>query len=507
MLSIVLFFVSGALADTGTTADTTFPGWHAEPRRSQPPPDPPEPAKSQARNKSNPSPDWVVVQEHPALERDSTVALEILEHPVMAALVWPFDNLLAPTAKFVLRPVRKAIRYGERTQVIDRGLRLVHPDSVETRWLYPVATLDGSEGSAWGLTYLDQDFLGRKWNFRTSGRVAVQKDVGGSLSLTLPVMKPLGQRIWGGASASRSQAQGVRIPGMWEAGDPASQGAVSMERIQWTVGSGAGLPWAGSVWVYFASEWLRAGEPLRWDLELPSGDSVPWLARGDRGTEGEETDRTVAIGWNWSDQNLSGAPSSGGAAGVKGWRTWAVGGGDAAGIEANAARYFLIGKERYIYRAEDLKPYLDLDAKEVVRILDPSTLRQRLTQRKILALHARVAKMWEIDPKGIPTSFYLFPSMGGGAPARAYPGSFLVDRAVAGISAEYRWPVWKYVDGTAFAEIAWADAGWWIPRWEQLAPGFGTGLRVRLDNRFLFRTHLSIGRVGIRYAMTSSSEF
>lgn len=500
MLSILLTFLFCG------DADSAFPGWIA-PSRKAPPPTATTNAKRATANNGNHSSDWMVIQEHPALQRDSTVTLDILEHPVMSALVWPFDNILAPTAKFLLRPVRKAVRYGERTHTIDRGLRLVHPDSVETRWLYPIATLDGSEGSAWGLTYLDQDFLGRKWNFRTSGRVAVQRDVGGSLSLTLPGMRPLGQQFWGTTSASRSQAVGIRIPGMWDAGSPTTQGAVSMKKIQWSVGSAFPFPLASSVWINYASEWLSVGQPLRWDLELPSADTVPWLSGGDRGTSGEETDRTLSVGWNWSDQNLSGAPSSGGAIGVRGWRAWAMGGGDAAGFEATIARYFLIGKERYVYRAEDLKPYLDLDAKEVVRILDPSTLRQRLTQRKILALHARVARMWEVDPSGIPTSFFLFPTMGSGAPARAYPGGFLVDRAVAGISAEYRWPVWKYVDGTAFAEVAWADAGWWVPRWEQVAPGFGTGLRVRLDNRFLFRTHVSIGRVGVRYAMTSSSEF
>lgn len=500
MLSILLTLL--ACGD----ADSTFPGWIA-PSQIAPPPSAAVKAPRNSANTGSHSSDWMVIQEHPALQRDSTVTLDILEHPVMAVVVWPFDNILAPTAKFMLRPVRKAVRYGERTQTIDRGLRLVHPDSVETRWLYPVATLDGSEGAAWGLTYLDQDFLGRQWDFRSSGRVAVQTDVSGSLSLTLPGSKAWGQQFWGSTAASRSKAVGVRIPGLWGAGDPANQGAVSMDRIQWSLGNAIALPWASSAWINYSSEWLSVGQPLRWDLELPSADTVPWLSGGDRGTNGEETDRTLSVGWNNSSQNLSGAPSSGGTMGVKAWRTWAAGGGDAAGFEANFVRYVLIGKERYVYRAEDLKPYLDLDAKEVVRILDPSTLRQRLTQRKILALHARVAKMWEVDPSGIPTSFFLFPTMGSSAPARAYPGGFLVNRAVAGLSAEYRWPVWKYVDGTAFAEVAWADAGWWVPRWEQIAPGFGTGLRVRLDNRFLFRTHVSIGRVGIRYAMTSSSEF
>lgn len=498
MLSILLAILPG------TAVDSTFPDWKP---LSQPDTSVAVPAGAKRTAHSTGSSDWVVVQEHPALRRDSTVVLEIMEHPVMGAVVWPFDHILAPTAKFLLRPVRKAVRYGERTQTIDRGLRLVHPDSVETRWFYPVATLDGSEGSAWGLTYLDQDFLARKWSFRSSGRVAVQRDVGGSLSLSLPSMAPLSQQFWGGVSASRSQAVGIRIPGMWNASDASSQGAASMERIQWSLG-GAIPALKGSVlWSTFSSEWLDVGKPLRWDLELPSADTVPWLAQGDRGTFGEETDRTWSAGLNWGDQNLSGAPTSGGTVGLRGWRTWTVGGGDVAGVEATCTRYFLIGKERFVYRAEDLKPYLDLDAKEVIRILDPSTLRQRLTQRKILALHAHLVKMWEIDPSGTPASFFLFPSMGSGSPARAYPGGFLMEHAVAGISAEYRWPVWKYVDGTAFAEVAWADAGWWVPRWDLMAPGFGTGLRVRLDDRFLFRTHVSIGRVGLRYAMTSSSEF
>ncbi|HOX52265.1 MAG TPA: hypothetical protein PKY05_12310 [Fibrobacteria bacterium] len=499
MLALALIVLNSA------NADSTFPGWSAPERPVRTPSDSGRPLPPR-RNNEGASSDWLVVQEHPALQRDSTGAVDILEHPVMATLVWPFDNILAPTAKVLLRPVRNAVRYGERTQVIDRGLRLVHPDSVDSRWFYPVATLEGSEGSSWGLTYLDEDYLERGWKLRGSGRMVVQRDLSGVVSLEVPDLAPWKQYFWGTAAASNSQAMGVRIPGMWDAGVPASQGAVSIRRIQWNVGSSFPLPMS-SVWANYASEWVSVGRPSRWDLELPAPDTVPWLASGDRGTAGEETDRTLTLGCNWSDQNLSGAPSAGGGVGFRGWRTWAIGGGDAVGMDVNAVRYFLIGKERYVYRAEDLKPYLDLDAREVVRILDPSTLRQRLTQRKILALHARLIKIWEVDPAGTPTSFFLFPNMGGGAPARAYPGGFLVDRAVAGISAEYRWPVWKYVDGTAFAELAWADDGWWVPRWNRMAPGFGTGLRVRMDNHFLFRGHVSVGRVGVRYTVTSSSEF
>jgi hypothetical protein len=215
----------------------------------------------------------------------------------------------------------------------------------------------------------------------------------------------------------------------------------------------------------------------------------------------------VGLGIGWSDQNLAGAPTSGGPVSARVWKTWADGGGDVVGMDVSGTRCYLLGSQRYVYRVEDLRPYVELDPREIVKILDPTTLMERLTQRKILVLGFRFSHIWETDPAGVPASFFLYPSMGGDAPARAYGGGYLMDRTVAGGSVEYRWPIWKYLDGVAFTELAWSSPGWWVETPRRLAPGTGCGLRARLDRLFLFRGYLAWGRAGTQYSLTTSSEF
>ena len=118
----------------------------------------------------------------------------------------------------------------------------------------------------------------------------------------------------------------------------------------------------------------------------------------------------------------------------------------------------------------------------------------------------RYTHVEELDPSD-PISYFNTPSLGGDAPARGYPAGFLMDHTVAGASMEYRWPIWKYVDGVSFAELAWTSPGLWVQHADRLAPGCGAGFRARLDRMFLFRGYVAMGRSGSTYALTTSSEF
>jgi hypothetical protein len=453
---------------------------------------------------------WIVERQHPALGRDSTLTVEIGENPVAKVLLWPFDHALRPGLRMVLQPFHSLVDYGETNNVIDRGIKLVHPTGNEDVWFYPVTTLDGTESSRWGLVYMDKDLFGRGWSFRSSGAVTVEQDASGWVGGSTESVTSLGLAMRGNVSGGRSRAVSLRVPGAVDVSNSTPTGAVSMERLGGEVGILGKGPVKGSGWDLSYNNIQRwTGLPTRQDQELPTNyrDSLPWFRNGDRGTSGTETDRTVALGLQWSDQNQAGAPTSGGPVSVRAWKTWAEGGGDAMGVDFSATRCFLLGSQRYVYRVEDLRPYLDLDPREIVKILDPTTLMERLTQRKILVLGFRFTHIWETDPAGVPASFFLYPSMGGDAPARAYGGGYLMDRTVAGGSLEYRWPIWKYLDGVAFTELAWASPGWWVETPSRLAPGVGGGLRARLDRLFLFRGYLAYGRAGTQYSLTTSGEF
>ncbi len=490
----------------GASSDTAFPEWKGKDSSSKH-----VAAQKPPVSRHQDEAGWIVDREHPALGRDSTLIVEVGENPVAKVLLWPFDHAVRPGLRMVLRPFHSAVDYGEANNVVDRGIMLVHPTGNENVWFYPVTTLDGTAGSRWGLVYMDKDLFSRGWTFRGSGAVTVEQEASGWVGGTTESVTPLGLALRGYASGGRSRAVSIRVPGEVNVADPTTTGAVSMDRF----GSEMGLMGKGPVkrsgWdLSFNSTQRWMGLPTRQDQELPTHylDSLAWFRNGSRGTTpGMETDRTVGLGIGWSDQNMDGAPTSGGPLSARVSKTWSDGGGDVVGMDVSATRCFLLGSQRYVYRAEDLRPYVDLDPREIIKILDPTTLMERLTQRKILVVGFRFSHIWETDPAGVPASFFLYPSLGGDAPARAYGGGYLMDRTVAGGSVEYRWPIWKYLDGVAFTELAWASPGWWVETPSRLAPGVGGGLRARLDRLFLFRGYLAYGRAGTQYSLTTSSEF
>ncbi|HXP89785.1 MAG TPA: hypothetical protein VN931_02535 [Fibrobacteria bacterium] len=486
----------------GASPDTTFPEWRkpaatdSTSTAAKPPVAPPQQ-----------EPGWIVERQHPALGRDSTLTIELTENPVATVLLWPFDHILRPTVRMALMPFHSAVDYGENNNVVDRGLRLVHPTGDENVWFYPVTTLDGTDGSRWGLVYLDHDFLSRGWTFRSSGAVSVAQNASGRVEVRTSPFLPLGIGLRAETFAGRSRDMTIRVPGEVDVSDPTVTGGVSLEKVGADVGIlGKGV--RGSWWD-LTYNWTQnwAGLPARQDQELPPLDSMPWFRDGPRGTKGTETDQTISIGAGWSDQNMAGAPTSGGPTWGRFWTTFADEGGSVSGIDVSSTRCFLLGNQRYVYRVEDLRPYLDLDPREIVRILDPTTLMERLTQRKILVVSFRYTHIWQPDPTGAPPSFFLYPNLGGDSPARAYPSGYLLDKTVGGGSLEYRWPIWKYLDGVAFTELAWSSPGWIAESPGKLAPGAGGGFRARLDRLFLFRGYLAWGRAGAQYSLTTSSEF
>lgn len=451
---------------------------------------------------------WIVVSEHPALRRDSLASVDVTMHPLLTALLWPVDHAVRPLMGVPFKPLRPIIRYGEETELIERGQAFIHPTGRDGLMLYPTAVLDGSTGSRWGATFVDRDFFGPDWRLQLNGALTVAADGYISASTKTPAFGNYANRLRASMSSSINREIGLRIPGYRPVSDQEMAGATSERRIQGEVGiSGPGFI-SNSAWdISYQNVFRRVGLPRRLDAEFVDPGRLDWFQDGDRGIYGDETNHTFAIWLGGSNQENPGAPTKGGRINTRMWYTHSDGGGDAAGFEAQGTRYFLLGTERYVYKKGDLEPYLDLDPVRIIRMLDPTTLRQRLTQRKILAVYFRMLRMWELEEGRNPASYFLFPGLGGDAPARAYGGRYLMDRAVIGGTLEYRWPIWKYIDGTAFTELAWAAPEWWEPNLDRLAPGIGGGIRVRMPRMFLFRVQAAFGLAGPQLIATTDAEF
>ncbi len=484
-------------------SDSVFPDWRQQPTSPVSVPKLPLGGRASASH----DPGWIVVSEHPALFRDSLETVEVTLHPLLTALIWPVDHAVRPAMGLAVKPLRAMIRYGEETNLIERGQSFVHPTGRESFFLYPTAVLDGSMSSRWGLTFVDRDFFGPAWRLQLGGALTVAADGSVRALTTTPSLGPFSQQLRWGGSYSFSRESSFRIPDFRPVWDPTMDGAVSERRVLTEVGLSTPGPISGAGWdLNYQVAYRDIGVPVRIDARITKAD-VGWFANGDRGILGQELDHTFTLGAGWSNQENPGAPTKGQRINSRMWYTLAQGGGDLVGFDVQGAKYFLLGSERYVYKKGDLDPYLDLDPVQIIKMLDPSTLRQRLTQRKILAIYFQASRIWELDEQHHPASFFLFPSLGGDAPARSYPGRYLMGKSLVGGTVEYRWPIWKYVDGTSFVECAWAAPHFWQPTSERVAPGIGGGFRVRLPRMFLFRIQAAKGLAGTALIATTDAEF
>lgn len=452
---------------------------------------------------------WYVSVDSPDfLRQDSLVWLDVRLHPILSLAMWPIEKVANPLARYVLEPLEVPARYAERTEITDRGMRLVQLDSAGKIMLYPTMVMDGGMGSRLGGTFIDNGAFGPGSYLRLGGSIMINRDWYASLNLVSPSLSKSGVRSNLRLSAARSGEQAIWIPGEMKLGSGIAPGIVweARERVEWGVDFLLGRWGTIEPTLRFARFEVRS--PARRAGALDTLPAMAWFDHGDRGVlPGTENSLQTGFVWGRSNVDFEGTPSEGGTQSLALLRSWSDGGGDAVSLSMDATRYLLLGTEKYGYRKGDLDPYLKLSPKAIVSVLDPSTLRKRLTQRRILALQFSARRMWELDPDHQPVSYFNFPSYGGDAPARAYGGRRLMDRSVVGGSAEYRWPIWKFIDGSMFAEVAWAGKQWWEPNATGFAPGTGLGLRVRTPKQFLFRAQFAYGLEGPRAIVTVSPEF
>jgi outer membrane protein assembly factor BamA len=123
----------------------------------------------------------------------------------------------------------------------------------------------------------------------------------------------------------------------------------------------------------------------------------------------------------------------------------------------------------------------------------------------VLAFQFRFQGMWEVEKGGAPYS--AFPVLSGRFPLRGYTNAWM-SPFIMGLSAEYRWPVDRLVDGVVFDEYAMISDK--INHWskKQLYNSWGFGVRVRKPDMYLFRVQFAFHSWhGISLVLTIAPEF
>lgn len=172
--------------------------------------------------------------------------------------------------------------------------------------------------------------------------------------------------------------------------------------------------------------------------------------------------------------------------------------------------YFLLGKSpNYILSAtearQNRKFYTDFSWDEAVRVWRPENVMQTLFERRVIAVQYRLIDMWEMEKGGAPHN--AFPTLNARTPLRGY-GDMWTAHHIMSLSAEYRWPVDRFVDGVVFNEYALIAKKIDDFSFSRYYNSWGLGVRVRQPNMFLCRFQVGFhGFHGINAIITVAPEF
>ena len=172
--------------------------------------------------------------------------------------------------------------------------------------------------------------------------------------------------------------------------------------------------------------------------------------------------------------------------------------------------YFYFGKaKQYILSAREARQsrkfYTDFSWDEALRVWRPENIRETLLERRVVALQFRIENMWEMDKGGAP--FNAFPTMNARYPMRGYGDEWSAYH-IMGLSAEYRWPIDRFVDGVLFDEYAMHAEKVKEFSFDRFYNSWGFGIRVRMPELYLFRAQVGFhGLHGVNLILTIAPEF
>lgn len=428
--------------------------------------------------------------------------VEKIPHRILTTVFKPVDLVVRPTFKLLGEPLKPMIRYADSSELIDRGNALMRMGNTKGgTMLYPVATLTGNSTSRAGLRFR------RKWDHGLRSDIAVRWSPSEEWGIwTSGSAEDLPADLTASAAYVHYETPNapIWVPGASSLSPTSLQaGAVSETRDQFDLSLGRGLTakTSGSLALQFTTR--KDSLPVRLSDRLPK-EPIPWLARDPRGTQGTSHSLAAAARVGGSTRDHEGIPTDGATWGLELAQRVSLDGGGMGSFGGAGTRYFLLGKEKYVFRRSDLDTYLKFNPSTLLDAVDPSTLWQRLTERRVVALYWSFQQGWENGSR--PAPWFFFPNFGSNAPARGYD-TRLTNLSLFGAGAEYRWPIWKYIDGSIYAEAAHASDLPWHLSYKGFAPGWGLGLRVRAQDAFFFRFQLTRSRTGTTYFLTTSPEF
>lgn len=425
---------------------------------------------------------------------------EYISYPLLQVVTWPLETVVAPVVKGLIYPVKPPLRYFLNENVIDRTIQLISFGEKDRIMLYPTINLAPGTGSSVGLTWRYNSLFGRP-NERlvAQGNLFVNGDSKFRTYLTTSDIAGTGTNGKASVTLTRVKNTSVNQPGtnaFWYYADSSNAYSVALSHL---VFEKVGVK--GS-YIFRDNHYGKAPpqlDPLESDFfRNPAGD----FDSTSRGMLSDWHDH-ILVGQIYRDTRINeNIPLSGSEFYASYHYHLTDARHDFHGWETSLTNYYKLGKERYEISSEEEKKAGGISMRSVLEKIEMQKLKKELFNRKVLALHAYAAQVYELQGNTMPV--YGLQTLGNDTPMRGYGGSRFRDYAVVSTSAEYRFPVLRLVDGVVFNEYGLYGRSWdTIDFFDNLKNSWGFGIRVRRPDIYLFRLQLGFhGMHGIQLNMS-----
>ncbi len=125
--------------------------------------------------------------------------------------------------------------------------------------------------------------------------------------------------------------------------------------------------------------------------------------------------------------------------------------------------------------------------------------------RHVLAFRTSWIMQHGTGAEGVP--FFRLATFDVNSPARGFAAGRFHDTGRAVFNVEYRYPIWRFLDGDFFFDTGRVFHGPADFSFKHFRYSGGAGLRMRTSNYFLFRAELAYGGEGMRFLFKTSQAF
>ncbi|MCL1967490.1 MAG: hypothetical protein FWF67_06375 [Fibromonadales bacterium] len=442
-------------------------------------------------------------EEEQDVQKDSSVVKIEVKNLFLNAVSWPLVYIVQPTVEFLMYPLIPPLIYISRENLIEKGQNLITYGENNQIMFYPLINAKLGNGANIGFVYWHSDLFLQNDNLFFSPHLYINADR--DVALRYIKKNILGSSFyWGfGASYTADGDNGFRdLEGVSYSFTDSSiffnQFVGFSLDENWGLGFGFGLSF------------------YRFDLPSIDDDIIEGDKVTDRGFYQHFNSYPMSINLSYNSLDEPYAATRGSKFSI-GYSYTPVSryngsrGHNYHIVESRLVRYLLLGSKSYAMTVAEsnanLEKLKNLSLAEAIEMLNPINVKEAdILDRRILVTQIKMRQVIEENEDKAP--FVAMGRHGGNFPLRAYADGYIAAPLVAGVSAEYRWPIDRFVDALIFNEYGIFGKDFSRLTTDNLRNSYGFGFRIRTPRFFIARFTVAFhGSQGATVILTTRPEY